>query len=116
MKKTPVKKSELRPGLLVASNDWTRTNIWTVAEVQGNLVYILGDGYESPDGYRPSHSSGWCDYSGFYRPTLEQIQNYLDEGRRIIDRKMAEDELSRVRRITGRGPNNEDLLKDEKVY
>lgn len=96
MKNRPIKKSDLRVGLLVVSTNQPDANIWTVADFCGNSVLVLGDGYEQDGVYKCNHASGWSDYSIFYHPTVEQIQNYCDEGRRIVTEKMVRKEFERL--------------------
>ena len=71
------KKQDMRPGLLIVRGKHADAQVYTVKGLpQGNTVHLVW--------FEGSRKCGqWSDYSGCYKPTVEQIEYSINANGRL---------------------------------
>jgi hypothetical protein len=77
MKNATYKKQDMRPGLLIVRGQHPDAQVYTVKGVpQENNIYLVW--------FEGSRKCGqWSDYSGCYKPTVEQIEYSINANGRL---------------------------------
>jgi hypothetical protein len=77
MKSTLYKKQDMRPGLLIVRGQHPDAQVYTVqGQPENNQIYLVW--------FEGSRKCGqWSDYSGCYKPTVEQIEYSINANGRL---------------------------------